>query len=238
VVTVHRGGPTAPRTTPRHGPLLVVSAFAPELAPLRRELRRGEWRPLIAARQLICQPVGIGLVAAAAGTARAIAAWSPRQVIFVGTAGSYAAAPAVGSVGIAQRILLTSTAALRGAGYLPGPMRTRLASSGPLTRQLLAQAPSPEVCRVDVANPLAISRTRTLARMVARATGASVENLEVFAVASAAHLHRIPFAAVLGISNRVGPAAHEEWLKHQSEATRAACAVVASYLRATLRVET
>jgi nucleoside phosphorylase len=238
VVTVHRGGPTAPRTTPRHGPLLVVSAFAPELAPLRRELRRGEWRPLIAARQLICQPVGIGLVAAAAGTARAIAAWSPRQVIFVGTAGSYAPAPAVGSVGIAQRILLTSTAALRGAGYLPGPMRTRLASSGPLTRQLLAQAPSLEVCRVDVANPLAISRTRTLARMVARATGASAENLEVFAVASAAHLHRIPFAAVLGISNRVGPAAHEEWLKHQSEATRAACAVVASYLRATLRVET
>lgn len=222
---------------PAEPPLLVVSAFAPELAPLRRQLRRAGPRDAIIAGRLICQPVGVGLVAAAVGATRALAAWSPRAIVFVGTAGAYAPSPAIGTVGIADQIMLASTAAARGDGFLPAPMPTRLATSPSVSRQLLAAAvslPRAVARRVNVANPLAITRSLALARRLALGTGAEAENLEVFAVASAARSLRVPFAAVLGIANRVGPAGHRQWMAHQREATRAACAVVMAFIEATI----
>jgi nucleoside phosphorylase len=63
------------------------------------------------------------------------------------------------------------------------------------------------------------------------ATGADVENLEAFAVARAAAAAKIPFAAALGISNRVGPNSHPEWRVHAGAAALAACAAVRSTLK-------
>ena len=89
--------------------------------------------------------------------------------------------------------------------------------------------------RAAVANPLAITRNAGLGRALARATAAAAENLEVFAVARAAEARRIPFAAVLGIANRVGPTAHAEWQEHNASASASACAAVVEFLRARTR---
>lgn len=217
-----------PRTDAR-GPILVVSAFAPELAPLRRSHRRRTRRDA----DIVLIPVGIGAVDAAVGAARAIARLAPRQVLFVGTAGSYSDTPAIGGVAIARRLLLASTAVARGDGYLPKPMVAE-AGADPRLRRALRRAAGASAWLVDVATPLAITRTTGLARRILRETGAAVENLEAFAVARAAAAARIPFGAVLGISNRVGPRAHAEWRQHQERATAAASAVIDAYLKSDL----
>jgi len=239
-------GPTpTPSTTPT---LLVVSAFPPELAPLRRSLRRPELAAWVREGRLACQAVGIGLVDAAIGTTRLLEAATAGgssaaptgALLFVGTAGSYGADLPPGTVVVADEVVLVSTAAARGQGYLPDRMPTRIAASRRLATGLLQAArrmtPSPgRAVRAIVANPLAITRHAGLGRALARASAAAAENLEVFAVARAAAARRIPFAAVLGIANRVGPTAHAEWQEHNASASAAACAAVAEFLGAHTR---
>jgi nucleoside phosphorylase len=212
---------------PRSRPILIVSAFPPELAPLRRALAKRR----IPASAVRCVPVGIGAIDAAAGAARAIARFAPRAVIFVGTAGRYGILPATGGVAIARRIHLASTAVARGDGYLPAPMRI-VATAHVALREALRRAAGAGAAVVDVATPLAITRSAALARRLARATGATVENLEAFAVARAAEGVRVPFAAVLGIANHVGPKAHAEWLAHQAHATNETCHVLVAWISA------
>lgn len=174
-------------------------------------------------------PVGIGAVDAAVGAARAIARLAPRMLLFVGTAGSYARTPAVGGIAIAGRIRLASTAVARGDGYLPGAVVVNASCDSTLRRRLRLIAGADAVL-ADVATPLAITKTTALARRLSGTTGCAVENLEAFAVARAAAAARIPFAAVFGISNRVGPHAHKEWRQHQGRAVAAASVVIEAFL--------
>jgi nucleoside phosphorylase len=200
-------------------PLLVVAAFAPELAsfPTRR-------------RGVATATVGVGLVEAAAGTARALAERRPRAVVLIGTAGVYLAAGrddlAIGAVAVARGLRLASLAVASGAAYLPELVPSSLAASARLGRVLVARgAPI-----ADVACPLGITRTRAAADTLARATGAALENLEAFAVARACARARVPFGAVLGVTNAVGPRAQPQWRANAAAAAAAACAVVAASL--------
>ena len=207
--------------------VLIVSAFAPELAPLKLWLAgRAAWKFRTKIHAL---PVGIGAIDAATGAAMAITRTAPRAVLFIGTAGSYGPRPAIGDVAIAARIRLVSTAAVRGQGYLPKPMPAIEASSTTLRRELLLSAGlSGE--GVDVAAPLGITTAVRLAALIAKTTHTAVENLEVFGVARAATRARVPFGAILGITNRVGPKAHAEWMEHQATAAASACAVAAAWI--------
>ena len=206
-------------------PVLIMSAFAPELAPLADWLR-SPGRGRLATR-IACVPVGIGAIDAAAGAAAAIARWQPVVTLFVGTAGSYRSTLPIGSAAVARRVCLASGEVLRGQAYLPRPLRTRISTDSSLQRQLLRAGPAH---LADVATTLGITRTRSLGTRIAEGTDSTVENLEVFAVARAAERARVRFGAVLGIANRVGPAAHQQWLAHQDEATVAACDVIQSWL--------
>lgn len=211
---------------------LVLSAWEPEIAPLRR-LARGLDRG-----RLAMATAGVGAVDAAVGAAAAIAAARPARVIFVGTAGAYPrgrATAALGTVAVASELCLASTAALRGDGYLPPPevLTTRTPASEPLASALAACGPHKKALAVlGVACPLAITRSATLGRQLAHATGAALENMEAFAVARAAAAAGVDFAAVLGIANRVGPRGHQEWRAHHEAASHAACRVVWTFVRA------
>jgi nucleoside phosphorylase len=208
---------------------LVVSAFEPEIAPLR-PLVRGSRRVTLAA-------AGIGAVDAAVGAAAAIAAARPSRVIFVGTAGVYGSAVRtglpIGSAAVVGELACVSTAALRGEAYLPAPTALRAETSRRLRaalRTAAGEAGGPRSVDRSVACPLAITRSATLGRRIAAATGAELENLEAFAVARAAVAAGVDFAAVLGVANRVGPTGHAEWLRHHRAASRAACILVARFL--------
>ena len=210
---------------------LVVSAFEPEIAPLRL---------VIAGRRDVeAATVGVGAVDAAVGAARAIAAARASRVIFVGTAGIYLrsrATAAIGTALIAGELHCVSTAALRGDGYLPELVTVRFQTSGALSAALAAGARSPTRQLETVACPLAITRSATLGRQIATATGATLESLEAFAVGRAAGAAGVDFAAVLGVANRVGPAGHHEWLSHHRAASRAACRLVARFLATSMSI--
>ena len=202
---------------------LIVSAFEPEIAPLRRLVR--------GLRGIVLEPVGIGAIDAAVGAAGAIARVHPARVLFVGTAGIYGrekeAREAIGTAMVAGEIVCMSTAALKGEAYLPGPMVGQVPTSRSLQTALgSGRAEQPR----DVACPLAITRSAALGRRIAEATGATLENLEAFAVARAAAAASVPFAAVLGVANRVGPTGHDEWQRHHRAASRAACELIARFL--------
>jgi len=207
--------------------VLIVSAFAPELAPLVRWLDSPAQRRL--RRRVTCQPVGIGAVEAAAGAATALARQAPGAVVFVGTAGSYGETPSLDAVAIARELHLASGSVTASRAYFPEPMRRRAAADTTL-RRALVEAGGGAAIEADVASPLGITSSRPLAARLAATTGATVENLEAFAVARAAAEAKVPFGAVLGIANRVGPAAHRQWLQHRETATAAACALVAAWL--------
>jgi nucleoside phosphorylase len=220
----------------REAPLLIVSAFAPELAPLVAWLAAPRQRALRAG--VVCRSAGVGAVDAAAGAAQAIAQVRPRLVLFVGTAGRYGAMPPIGACAVARRIYLAPTAVLRGEAYLPGPMQHELTTDAALRRALRGAGHTPAA---DVATTLGITSRRALATRLA-ATGAALENLEAFAVARAAARAELPFGAVLGVANSVGPQAHREWRANASAATAAACAVIQQWLaradRSTAREKT
>jgi futalosine hydrolase len=209
---------------------LVLAAWEPEIAPLRRLARA------VDPERLVLGTVGVGAVDAAVGAAAAIAGARAGRVIFLGTAGAYPrgrATAAIGTVAIAGELCLASTAALRGDGYLPEPLATRAPTSAALGQQLAACGRSRRPLAIlGVACPIAVTRSATLGRHLAHATGAALENLEAFAVARAAAAGGIEaVAAVLGIANRVGPRGHQEWRAHHVAASRAACRVVWSLVR-------
>jgi purine-nucleoside phosphorylase len=203
---------------------LVMSAWEPEIAPLRNLLgAHGHGNA-----ELTLAAAGVGVVDAAAGAAAAIAALEPDEIIFVGTAGVYpSAAPAlaIGEAAVAGELRLVSTAALRGEAYTPAPLASTVASTTAVAARLRGALGPDAPPLAVVACPLAITQTDELAARLG-ATGAALENLEAFGVARAAAAARIPFAAVLGVSNQVGPRAHAQWRAHHLAASRAACHVV------------
>jgi nucleoside phosphorylase len=209
---------------------LVLSAWEPELAPLRRLLAAsGRAEIPNGGRGVALAAVGVGMVDAAVGAAEAIARAKPGRVIFVGTAGAYptaARALPMGAAALAGELRLLSTATLQGDAYHPTPLVATASTTLALRRSLARAAKGAFAVRtVVVACPLAITRAAGLARRIAT-TGPVLENLEAFAVARAAASAGRPFAAVLGVSNIVGPHAHHEWRAHHQAASRAACHVV------------
>jgi nucleoside phosphorylase len=227
--------PAAPETQyatglGRRARWLVVAAWEPELKHLRAGLAA---LPASRRRRVVLETVGVGLVEAAAGSARLLARHAPDGVLLVGTAGCYARqkqAFAIGCAAIGRRIRLLPPVLGRQHAFIPSIVPTQATSSTALVRGLRKATSLPVA---DVACPLAITASKKAATAAAEISGCGLENLEAFSVARAAAAAGIPFAAVLGIANHVGPAAHAEWLKHADAAAAAACEAVLDFFRAT-----
>ncbi|RME20827.1 MAG: hypothetical protein D6798_19590 [Deltaproteobacteria bacterium] len=157
--------------------------------------------------------VGVGPVVAAAQASRILAEVRPDAVVMVGTAGSYPGGPDIGTPCAARRVGLADGAARMGLGYVPRPPAPVVCD--PRLLDLV-----PDLPRVDVLTAGGVSTDPLLAQRMADAW--QVEHLEAFGVAAACAAHGLPFLAVLGIANRVGPTAHAEWLTHRDAAQDAA----------------
>ncbi len=207
------------RSKQRHAPKLwlVLAAWPPELAELHRLLKR---RPI--GKRVFVRTAGVGLVEAAIGATAAIAEVKPDAVIFVGTAGLYPnRRPDLGWAGVAaaRRLVLSADGVASGQAYLP----PALPSAQETTLTLRRVAAATGLLMADVACPLAITSRPAPVGLHGRVQASDLENLEAFAVARAAAAAGLPFAAVLGISNSVGPSAHAEWKRNATRAAAAAC---------------
>ena len=209
-------------------PILILAAWPPELTALRRHRRR---RSHQAAAPVVLDTVGVGLVEAAIGATASIEKHRPQKLVLIGTAGVFPAARAahpIGSVAVATTIHLASQAVVEKSAYLPSTLPARLDTHRGLTRAIQRISDAPDA---TVLCPLGITRTTRLARQRQRNPGAQLENLEAFAIARAAARARIPFTAVLGISNIVGPQGHTQWQANAAAAAARANRAVAAWLQ-------
>jgi len=150
------------------------------------------------------EPIGIGLVDAAARLDHLCRTRSPESLHFVGTAGSYGdhALMQIVEVGAATQI---ETGFWRGDCYTP--IENRIVSSGNVSRETI----------VNSSNCIT---TDPQAAAAFRAEGIGLENMEFFAVLRVAQMHGIPAQGTLIVTNYCDARAHEDFLAHRTEAMR------------------
>jgi len=156
--------------------------------------------------------VGVGPISAAASAARLLASDTPDAVVLVGTAGAYPGGPEIGTVIASDRVAWSYGVAAMGLGYVPRPPAA-IRSDAPLAE--LSKVP-----RHDVLTTGAVTTDPTLCERLS--DGFTVEHLEAYGVAHACEKAGVPFLAILGIANVVGPNAHVEWLANRESAQDAA----------------
>jgi nucleoside phosphorylase len=211
---------TKPTTTAGEGPWLVLAAWPPELAFLRKRLAD---LPARMRRRVSLATVGVGLIEAGIATARLLQQHQPSAVLLVGTSGVYPGQATwlnLDGAVIAARIRLLPQILPGKHAFLPAILPTEARSTPALARTLRKATGLPSA---DVACPLGITATTEAATSAAELSGCALENLEAFAVARAAAMAKVPFAAILGIANHVGPSGHREWEKHAKAAAKSAC---------------
>ncbi len=164
--------------------------------------------------------VGVGPLAAATAATRFLMERRPEAVAFVGSAGAYASGPEVGTVIVSGALGMASTAVTLGLGYQPrGAPELRSDAT------LVARSARPTSRVLTVA---AITSDEALAARFS--ADWEVEHMEAYAVAFACAEAGVPFAAVLGIANRVGRDAHAEWLRNHAAVEASARTVAARLL--------
>src|SRR5580658_5346328 len=230
--------------------VLLLAAFGPELAPLKPAFASslsaasptGEDAPTpagtmngriasLSVRALTC---GIGLPAAAAYSSVQIREARPRAVVLLGTCGAYrafapreAAALAIGDVIVSRRIVLVDWATIEGHAQFPPATAEPISADASLVESLARAGAAP----ADVANTLGITVKDDVAARIAKSTGAEVEHLEAYGVATASAASGVPFAAVLGVANAVGSAGRAEWRSHHVRASEAAARLVLTWIQ-------
>jgi futalosine hydrolase len=208
--------------------LLLVAAFAPELAAFQA-LLGPTMQANVGGLSVAARPVGIGLVSAATGTAARLAIMHPRAVVLVGTCGAYPEAGlGIGDVVVARAILLVEPAVVDEEAAFPDPMSALVTAHPAMSAAIAASGGR----AVDIGTTLAVTTSDTLAVRLGRESGAAVEHLEAFAVATACAAQNIPFAAVLGVANDVGSAGREQWRANHVAAAVAAGSFVARWTQA------
>lgn len=169
--------------------------------------------------------LGVGPVTAGSAAARWLATEKPDAVLLIGTAGAYAGGPEIGTLVAAGALGLGDSAAAIGLAYVPrapGELAANLA--------ILAESGLPVARVLTLA---AITTDPTLAAL--HAANWEVEHMEAYAVALACAAAGVPFAAILGITNRVGPEAHAQWRANRERVQRAVQNVAARVLAAQAR---
>ena len=162
--------------------------------------------------------VGVGLVAAAAGTERALAETRPSRLILVGTAGALPGSRlAIGSIVVVARAQLI----VRPGEYVPAIMSSVAEADEALAGECARRLGAP---LVTAASGIGITSSDEEATRLGAT--AQIEHLESFAVLSVAW-QRVPATAVLAIANGVGSRAQEEWRANRVAAEAAAMAAVA-----------
>jgi purine-nucleoside phosphorylase len=182
---------------------LVVGAYAPEIEQLAGRA------------DVVARAVGIGLVDAAIGAGRVLAEVRPDRVILVGSAGVLPGGAAqIGEVCAVARASLVE----RPGEYLPTEMAK--VQHVMADRGLLALCDQVGLHAADAASSIGVTRDFTEANRLSRY--GSIEHLECYSVLRAAQQLGVPATALLAVANRVGPDAHDEWVKNRVAAERAA----------------
>lgn len=179
--------------------LLCLAAWEPELTRFRE----------LAPSWIAMEPVGIGVVEAAAATAELVALRRPDLVVFMGTCGSMRPDLARFDVVFAERVRLVDL----GGGVALHAVDQELPVEGDLRAALAAAGAAP----ARVANTIGVTTTDALAARVAE--HGDVEHLEAFGVARACARAGVTCAILLAVANEVGARGRDQWKESHVEAS-------------------
>jgi nucleoside phosphorylase len=208
--------------------VIIFAAFDPELAPLRSVLG-DKMRVDVAGNVAVLRVTGIGLPAAAVGAAIHLGGPKPRAALAIGTCGAYPSSGfALGDVVVARRIWLVAPSALQGLSAFPEPMPLTIETHAPMADSI---SRTTGVRAADVATTLAITTDDATAARIEQSTGAHVEHLELYGVATACAARGIPLGAVLAVANVVGASGREQWRARHREASSSAAEVALRWLK-------
>jgi futalosine hydrolase len=152
--------------------------------------------------------VGVGVAAAAAGTARLLAIGDYDAVVCAGIGGGFAGRVQVGGVVVGT----VSVAADLGADSPSGFLSIEELGFGTGSLPAGLELPVPGAVRGPVLTVSTVTGTAEgLARILDRYPDAAAEAMEGFGVATAAAQAGIPFAELRTVSNPVGPRDRAAW---------------------------
>ena len=197
--------------------LLIASAVAAELEPLASSLGarpiEGGWR----IPGLVLAPLGIGALNAALGLGRWLS--EVNEVVFAGSAGILPGAGfRIGQVVEASQVLLADGAAALGLAHSPLMDRPLTLEAGP-RRFGCPQA--------KVVNTGSVTQDLGLALALAQSSGAELETLELYGLALAAQQAGLPWSALLGLTNEVGPLGQGQWQENHRPLAQAVGGILA-----------
>lgn len=184
--------------------LLICAAFPPEIQLLHDQVEK----------EYMTATLGVGLVNAASSIASLLERHSISRMIFTGTCGApLKTALKIGDIVRAKIIHTGDISVWSQDTFIPEIMPTSVTP----TRFL---PPQNTLHECDVFCPLAITQSQIAAAILRVHFPSAVENLECFAVAWNAAQRKIPFEAILGVSNIIGPDGHEEWKTNHAEVSQ------------------
>jgi len=161
---------------------------------------------------------GVGTAAAAASTATALATGQYDLVVCAGIGGGFAGKADVGSLVVANEIIAADLGAETPEGFCSldelGFGSTRILIDANLVAQV-TEALSTAGLSVTTGPVLSVSTVTgtaaTALELAARVPGATVEAMEGYGVATAAHAHGVPILELRAVSNMVGPRDRAAW---------------------------
>lgn len=163
---------------------------------------------------------GVGVVAAALATARALAEQEARLVISAGIGGAYPASGLrSGDLAVSAEIVQADLGAWDGERFLDfGELGLSILPDSPHAGRFATWASAPEVARRAEAHlgPMltlnsVTGSAQSAAALERRFPGALTEGMEGAGVAHAALLAGVPVLEVRGVSNAVGPRDRASW---------------------------
>ncbi len=200
---------------------LIIGASEFELAPLRGSVAETDCHLLVSG-------IGSTLSAATVGNWLSSHHADVGCVLFLGSCGSYFATLPIGAAVCCTRSTLCDGALARGEGYLPKLATREYEASSRINDSIRIIGATPVV----FASTTAITSSAELGEEIARTTGARCENLELFGVAAACALQKLPWAAISIVTNHVGANAHSEWQSNFAQAADKTAQFVARILPA------
>lgn len=190
--------------------VLVVTAVPAE--------RDAVLRGLAGSRRFEVVAAGVGPVASAIGTTKALAARRYDLVVVAGIAGGFVGRAAIGSLVVASRIIAADLGAQTAEGFATLDELGFGSASVPVDAgraHRLAEALQAAGLPAQLGPVLTLSTVTgtaaTAAELAARVPGAAAEAMEGFGAASAAQTYGLPVLELRAVSNTVGPRDRSAW---------------------------
>jgi nucleoside phosphorylase len=219
------------KAMPKSLDVLIAAAHSSELAGLGPAFGSASVRGL----HVDACELGVGMPAACVGAMRCLRDRRPRALILLGSCGVYAGAAASLSAPlltpmVPETVQLVDLAVATDAAAFPDPMPRTCSFDRALGDGLAGFAP--DALRGALATTLGITTSDEVAQSLERATRCTTENLEALGVALACESERVPFAALLVVTNLVGTRGRQAWREQHGLAAERGGRILLDWLEA------